>query len=139
MRRVLHKAIKPDLRSKALFGRVVFGGASVALGAYVLMGSDTLQYAAPSFLVVPELWIIIAGVILVLTGLMIITDTGVRKSAKTIALILAFIALFVYLPQGAYSKFLLCLGFIGGALLLNTLAHARDITDEFKKDAEAKQ
>ena len=139
MRRVLQKAVKPDLRSRAILGRVVFGFSASALGAYSIFNSDFIQYAAPNFLPFGEVWVLAAGVILLLTGLMIIANTGVRKSAKAIALIWGFVAFFIYVPQGIFFEFFVSMGLVGGALLLNTLACAEDITEDFRVDAQAKE
>ena len=139
MRHVLQKTIQPDIRAKAFLGRVLFGIATSAIGIYSVLNAEILRYSVPDFLLLGEVWVIATGVILLLIGFLIILDTGVRKSAKALVFIWGFVAFFVYLPQGDFFQFFQSLVLVGGAFLLNTVACARDITDEFRIDKQAQE
>lgn len=122
MKNIITQAMAQNFSSHAVFGRVLFGVAFLALGLYSILNAKMFGSYVPGF--IPEILApvitFLVGIIFTGAGFGIATGRDVARSSISIALVWIAIALFTNLFSGYFDirEFFIALGFVGASLVI---------------------
>jgi putative oxidoreductase len=125
-----------------MFGRVLFGLPFLGFGINHLIAVDAMAGAVPPW--VPgagQFWVAFTGVCMILAGISILVDRGVRVAGPLLALLLAVYTFALHVPgllggdRMEVSSILKNVALIGGALLVAARTAERD--RRARRDTEA--
>ena len=108
----------------------MYAGPMAMFGVFHFMGAESMTGMVPSFLPVPIVFVYLTGVALVMAAVAIVTGNKARLGTQLLGLMLALMAVLVWLPgfmsqdPVASSNFLKDVALAGGAWFMS--AHLKN-------------
>lgn len=118
IQKLINSLFRQNFKDRSVLGRALFGLSMFLLGWAHLLDISSFASAAPSYIPLANIAVIIVGIVLVVAGFLMAANLYVTKAAHLLGALFTLFILIVYLPQGRFLEILAPLAYLGAAMYI---------------------
>ena len=118
---LINNIFRQDFKNHLVLGRSIFGVSIFIMGAYGLLDASNYASYAPSYIPFSEALAILTGLVLVLSGILILANSYIKRATSALIILFLLFILLIHLPTGDVFFLVQNLSVIGAALIIRSL------------------